>query len=100
MTEPTAPSSAPVGRDGFAQLLHAEWTKFRTVRGWVIGMVVAAVVTVLLGLFAASSSGSLLQRPGEVECPRSRWGRAARRCATGSTSCTSRWPATAASPSG
>ena len=30
------------GRDGFAQLLRAEWTKFRTVRGWVIGMVVAA----------------------------------------------------------
>ena len=26
------------GRDGFAQLLRAEWTKFRTVRGWVIGM--------------------------------------------------------------
>ena len=35
------------GRDGFAQLLRAEWTKFRTVRGWVIGMVVAALVIVL-----------------------------------------------------
>ncbi|HVX43794.1 MAG TPA: ABC transporter permease subunit [Mycobacteriales bacterium] len=37
---------------GFGRLLHAEWTKFRTVRGWVIGMVAAALVTVLLGLIA------------------------------------------------
>ena len=28
------------GRDGFAQLLRAEWTKFRSVRGWVIGLLV------------------------------------------------------------
>ena len=26
-------SSAPARRGDFAQLLHAEWTKFRTVRG-------------------------------------------------------------------
>ena len=31
----------PAGRDGFGQLLHAEWTKFRTVRGWVIAAVAA-----------------------------------------------------------
>jgi ABC-type transport system involved in multi-copper enzyme maturation permease subunit len=49
-------SSQRAGRDGFVQLLRAEWTKFRTVRGWVIGMVVAALVTVLLGLFTASGS--------------------------------------------
>ena len=30
-------SPQPVGHDGFAQLLRAEWTKLRTVRGWVIG---------------------------------------------------------------
>jgi hypothetical protein len=41
-------------RDGFAQLLRAEWTKFRTARGCVIGTVVAALVTVLLGLLAAA----------------------------------------------
>ena len=35
-------SELHTGRDGFAQLLRAEWTKFRTVRGWVIGMIVAA----------------------------------------------------------
>jgi ABC-type transport system involved in multi-copper enzyme maturation permease subunit len=49
------------GRDGFAQVLRAEWTKFRTVRGWVIGMVVAVLVTAGLGLFAAGASSSSCQ---------------------------------------
>jgi ABC-type transport system involved in multi-copper enzyme maturation permease subunit len=43
-------SAAQSPRDDFAQLLHAEWTKFRTVRGWLIGMGIAAVVTVLIGM--------------------------------------------------
>lgn len=34
----------------FAQLLLAEWTKFRTVKGWLITTFAAALVTVLLGL--------------------------------------------------
>jgi ABC-type transport system involved in multi-copper enzyme maturation permease subunit len=52
-------SDTPPGRDGFAQLLRAEWTKFRTVRGWVIGAVVAALVMLGLGFFAAlGTSGS------------------------------------------
>jgi len=45
----------PAGRS-FVRLLRSEWTKFRTVRGWVLGMVVAAAVTVLIGLFVASSA--------------------------------------------
>jgi ABC-type transport system involved in multi-copper enzyme maturation permease subunit len=49
------------GRDGFAQLLRAEWTKFRTVRGWVIGTVVAVLVMAGLGLFAAGASSSSCQ---------------------------------------
>src|SRR5256885_8066079 len=44
------------GRDGFAQLLHAEWTKFRTVRGWVIAAVAAALVIVILALLTANGS--------------------------------------------
>jgi ABC-type transport system involved in multi-copper enzyme maturation permease subunit len=32
--------------DGFTPLLRSEWTKFRTVRGWVIGLLVAAVLCV------------------------------------------------------
>ena len=43
-------------RGSFTDLLHAEWTKFRTVRGWVIGMVVAALVTLLIGLLSAAGS--------------------------------------------
>jgi hypothetical protein len=49
-------SDVQAGRAGFAQLLRAEWTKFRTVRGWIVGLVVAASVTVLVGLLPASSS--------------------------------------------
>ena len=52
--------SLPVGRDGFAPLLHAEWTKFRTVRGWVITAVAAALLTVLfayLGTFHHENGG-------------------------------------------
>jgi ABC-type transport system involved in multi-copper enzyme maturation permease subunit len=45
-------------RGGFASSLHAEWTKFRTVRGWVIAMVVAALVTVGFGLIGQSSCGT------------------------------------------
>jgi ABC-type transport system involved in multi-copper enzyme maturation permease subunit len=41
---------------GFGWLLRSEWTKFRTVRGWVIGMVLAAMLTVLVGLLAAAGS--------------------------------------------
>jgi ABC-type transport system involved in multi-copper enzyme maturation permease subunit len=36
--------------DGFAQLVRAEWIKFRTVRGWVIAMVAAMLAIVGLGL--------------------------------------------------
>jgi hypothetical protein len=49
-------SAQQAGRDGFPQLLHAEWTKFRTVRGWVIGMVAAALMVVLVALLAGASS--------------------------------------------
>jgi len=47
-------SDTRAGRDGFSQLLRAEWTKFRTVGGWVIGLIAAALVTVLLMLPVAS----------------------------------------------
>jgi len=49
-------SNLGAGRDGFAQLLHAEWTKFRTVRGWMIGMMAAVLVTVLVGLLRSAGS--------------------------------------------
>ena len=36
--------------DGFWQLMRAEWTKFRTVRGWMIAVVLAAVLIDVFGL--------------------------------------------------
>ncbi|MET7282841.1 ABC transporter permease subunit [Kribbella sp. NPDC005582] len=36
--------------------LHAEWCKFRTVRGWLIGMTAAALMMVLFALLAGISS--------------------------------------------
>jgi ABC-type transport system involved in multi-copper enzyme maturation permease subunit len=45
------------GRDGFAQLLHAEWTKFRTLRGWVIAIVVAAVAIAVVGVLLPLGNG-------------------------------------------
>jgi len=35
-------TDTPTGRDGFAQLLGGEWTKFRTVSGWLIATAAAA----------------------------------------------------------
>jgi len=64
MTTPTITPYRPgqqAARDGFAQLLRAEWTKFRTVRGWVIGMVVAALVTVGLGLLISIGGSNSCQ---------------------------------------
>jgi hypothetical protein len=49
-------SGTPAGHDGFAHLLHAEWTKFRTVRGWVIAVIVAMLVTILLGVYGGARS--------------------------------------------
>ncbi len=44
--------------DGFAQVLRAEWTKLRTVRGWLIGLAVAAVLGTLLSIVSANGSNS------------------------------------------
>jgi len=53
MTTSTPTSYRPgvqPGHDRFGQLVHAEWTKLRTVRGWVLGLAAAALVTVAFGL--------------------------------------------------
>ncbi len=49
----TAPYRTPqqLGGDGFLQLVHAEWTKLRTVRGWVVALITAALLIDVLGLF-------------------------------------------------
>jgi ABC-type transport system involved in multi-copper enzyme maturation permease subunit len=40
---------------GFGGLLLAEWTKFRSVRGWVIGMILAGLLMIFLGVFTANA---------------------------------------------
>jgi uncharacterized membrane protein (DUF441 family) len=50
-------STARVGRYGFIRLLRAEWTKFRTVRGWVVGVLVAVLATLGVGLLGHDSCG-------------------------------------------
>jgi len=51
---------------GFWPVLHAEWTKFRTVRGWVVGMVLAALLTVGIALLDHSSCGGQVTPGGPV----------------------------------
>ncbi|MEU9404441.1 ABC transporter permease subunit [Streptomyces sp. NPDC048281] len=43
------------GLGAFGALLHAEWTKFRTVRGWWVSSVGAALVLCLVGLLATAA---------------------------------------------
>jgi ABC-type transport system involved in multi-copper enzyme maturation permease subunit len=50
-------SAQAAGRDGLAQLVRAEWTKFRSVRGWIIGMVVAALLMLGVGLLLVQNGG-------------------------------------------
>ena len=49
-------------------LIHAEWTKFRTVRGWVIGMVIAIPLTVLIGLLGPAGSSFSCAGPNGESC--------------------------------
>ena len=86
MTSAMAPyrSEQPVGRDGFAQLLRAEFTKFRTVRAWVITLGVAAALMVGFGVGDLAAHRRLRRRaqiPAELQhakrpspSGRPRWG--------------------------
>ncbi len=51
-------SAQPAGRDGFGQLLRAEWTKLRTVRGWVIALMLAAALTAVIPIALAGTATS------------------------------------------
>jgi ABC-type transport system involved in multi-copper enzyme maturation permease subunit len=49
-------SAEPAGHDGFPQLLRAEWIKFRSVRGWIIGMVIAGLLMLAVGLLGVQAN--------------------------------------------
>ena len=53
--------------DDFAHSLRAEWDRFRAVRGWGIGMVLAGMLTALPGLILAT--GSSCEGPRGAACP-------------------------------
>jgi len=52
-------------RDSFGQLLHAEWTKFRTVRGWVIGVIVGGLLIIAVNFIPGGTCGGI-QSNGQV----------------------------------
>ena len=65
-------SEQRAGRAGFAQLLRAEWTKFRTVRGWIIGLLAGCLLIVGLGVLTGANSvcsDATPQNPNGVACP-------------------------------
>src|SRR6267154_4369232 len=49
------------GKNGFWQALRAELTKFRTVRGWIIGALVGVLAMAGVGLLASAGGQSTCQ---------------------------------------
>jgi ABC-type transport system involved in multi-copper enzyme maturation permease subunit len=72
-TEAATPHRPPVtaGRDSFWYLVHAEWTKFRTVRGWVIAALVTIAAITGFAFLGADVSGGCTQTgaAGAAACP-------------------------------
>ncbi|WP_214414398.1 DUF1349 domain-containing protein [Sphaerisporangium fuscum] len=63
-------SSRRAGQDGFPQVLHAEWTRFRTAWGRVLAVAASVLVTVSLGLLIAGGvRTTCVTGKGEGPCP-------------------------------
>ncbi len=56
-------------RDSFWHLVHAEWTKFRTVRGWVIAVLVTIAAITAFVFVATDVSHSCVGPGGPSACP-------------------------------
>jgi hypothetical protein len=67
-TETAAPHRPPLTpeRDSFWYLVHAEWTKFRTVRGWVIAAGVTIVAIAAGAFLGADVSGGCTTGHGTI----------------------------------
>jgi ABC-type transport system involved in multi-copper enzyme maturation permease subunit len=61
-------SARKPGRDGFPQVLWSEWTKFRTVRGWLLALIgaplLAALATIAIVGAANGTQNPGAQNPG------------------------------------
>jgi hypothetical protein len=88
------------GRESFAQSLHAEWTKFRTLRGWVIAVVIAAVLIDVVAVLVPRGDTQCGSGSGAACLAHVPTGPGGEASTTAITSHPSRWPATGASPSG
>src|ERR1700730_5300842 len=70
-------SPAAPGKNGLRQALRAELTKFRTVRGWIIGALVGVLAMAGVGLLASAGGQSACQavgaqgQPGSGSCSHS-----------------------------
>jgi hypothetical protein len=58
--------------DRFGWLLRAEWTKLRTVRGWIVGIAASAVLIVGFGLLSAAGNEGPIGPDGAEVDPASR----------------------------
>jgi hypothetical protein len=69
MTSPAVSqrSTPDAGRDSFARLVWAEWTKLRTVRSWLIALIAAAVAMTVFSVLSAS--GEHRNCGGTSGCP-------------------------------
>jgi ABC-type transport system involved in multi-copper enzyme maturation permease subunit len=70
-TETVTPHRSPLTpeRESFWYLVHAEWTKFRTVRGWVIAVLVTIVAITAFVFVAIGGSRSCVGSGGPSACP-------------------------------
>ena len=70
-TETVAPQRSPLTseRESFWHLVHAEWTKFRTVRGWVIAAGVTIVAITAFVFVSSDVSSSCVGPGGPSGCP-------------------------------
>ena len=70
-TETVTPHRSPVTpeRESFWYLVHAEWTKFRTVRGWVIAVLLTIVAITAFVFVSSDVSSSCVASGGPSACP-------------------------------
>jgi ABC-type transport system involved in multi-copper enzyme maturation permease subunit len=70
-TETVTPHRSPLApeRESFSHLVHAEWTKFRTVRGWVIAVLVTVAAITAFVFVALGGGTSCVGSRGPSACP-------------------------------
>ena len=70
-TQTVTPHRSPLTpeRESFWHLVHAEWTKFRTVRGWVIAVLVTIAAITAFVFVAIGVGSSCVGTGGASACP-------------------------------